>query len=71
MSPSRRLVPTVLAPSHITVWLLKLAVGKGRRKNSSCWVVPKPNGSLAAITSYSRVVGGLRSRRNFPCSSML
>jgi hypothetical protein len=51
MRPSRSEVPTVFAPSHITVWLLKFAVGSGRRKNQRLEVVPTPNGSLAAMTS--------------------
>ena len=69
--PARKSVPTVLAPSHITVWLLKLAVGSGRRKKSRFAVVPKLNGSLAAVTLNSAVAGGLRSRRNLPWRSML
>jgi hypothetical protein len=49
--PSRSVAPTVLAPSHMTVLLRKLAVGSGRRKNHRLVVVPTPNGSLAAMTS--------------------
>src|ERR1041384_7220769 len=51
MRPSRRLVPTVFAPSQLTVGLLKFAVGIVRRKNHSELVVLTPNGSATAVTS--------------------
>jgi len=39
-SPACRSVPTVLAPSHITVCARKLAVGSARRKNQKRVVLP-------------------------------
>src|SRR3954469_11869488 len=69
--PSRSPVATVLAPSHITVALRKLAAGSGRRKNHRLEVVPTPNGSLAAITSKSRTAGGDTLRVNLPWRSIV